>query len=253
MAYYDPTLQKHLRCQRGDVAEYVLIPGDPARAERIARQFDEYHKVAENREYVVYTGTKDGVGLSVCSTGIGGPSTAIAIEELARIGAHTFIRVGSAGGRKEHIPVGSVVVVNAAIKGDGTSNAYLPSIYPAVATVEVTQTLLESAQAVLNGAPCFTGVSYTRDAFYVQNRELNETFKGTEAAVSEMECATVFTVGALRGLRTGAIVGTDSNIFLAKQLTLEEKDALYQAAERQTIAIAIAAVLKLARADRGRA
>jgi uridine phosphorylase len=247
---YDPTLQKHIRCRQGDVAEYVMIPGDPARARRIAEQFDSFEKVSENREYVVYTGVKDGVRLSVCSTGIGGPSTAIAIEELARIGAHTFVRVGSAGGRKENIPVGSVVVVNAAIKGDGTSNAYLPGIYPAVATVQVTQALLEAARETLNGEPCFTGVSFTRDAYYVQNRELNETFKETEAAVSEMECATVFTVGALRGLRTGAVVGTDSNIFLAKQLTLEEKDALYQQAERKTIAIAIAALLRLARAGR---
>ena len=246
---YDTTLQKHIRCKQGDLAEYALIPGDPARAERIARRFDNFEKVSENREYVLFTGMKDGVRISVCSTGIGGPSTAIAMEEMARIGVHTFIRVGSAGGRKENIPVGSVVVVNAAIKGDGTSIAYLPSIYPAVATVEVTNALMQSSREILNDEQFFTGVSFTRDAYYVQNQQLNEIFKNTEAAVSEMECATVFTVGAVRGLRTGAIVGTDSNIFLKNQLTLEEKDRLYHEAEQNTIAIAIGAIIKLAKAD----
>ncbi|HYH02141.1 MAG TPA: nucleoside phosphorylase [Bacillota bacterium] len=246
---YDVTLQKHIRCKQGDVAEYVFIPGDPARAERIAKTFDTYAKVAENREYVVYTGMKDGQRLSVCSTGIGGPSTAIAIEELAKIGAHTFIRVGSAGGRQEKIAVGSVVVVNAAIKGDGTSIAYLPAIYPAVADFAVTQALMESAQALLGDEPFYVGTSFTRDAYYVQNQELNEKFKNTDAAVSEMECATVFTVGSLRRLRTGAIVGTDSNILLKTQLSLEEKDCLYAEAERKTIQIAVQAALKLAEAD----
>ncbi len=244
---YDSTLQKHIRCKQGDVAEYVLIPGDPARAERIAKCFDTYEKVAENREYVVFTGFKDGVRISACSTGIGGPSTAIAMEELAKIGAHTFIRVGSAGGRKEHLPVGSVVVVNAAVKADGTSNAYLPAIHPAVADVKVTSALMEAAQTLLGEVPFFTGVSYSRDAFYVQNPELNELFKDTDVTVSEMECATVFAVGSKRNLRTGAIVGTDSNIFLKQQLPLEEKERLYYAAEKNTIAIAIAAVVELAK------
>jgi uridine phosphorylase len=246
---YDMTLQKHIRCKQGDVAEYVFIPGDPARAARIAQSFDTYEKVAENREYVVYTGTKDGCRLSVCSTGIGGPSTAIAMEELAKLGAYTFIRVGSAGGRQEKIAVGSVVIVNAAIKGDGTSIAYLPAIYPAVADVAVTQALMGAAAAVLHQEVFYVGTSFTRDAYYVQNQELNGKFKDTDVAVSEMECATVFTVGALRRLRAGAIVGTDSNIFLKQQLSLEEKDRLYAEAERKTIAIAVLAALELAKKD----
>lgn len=246
---YDITLQKHIRCKQGDVAEYVFIPGDPARAERIAKSFDTYVKVAENREYVIFTGMKDGYRLSVCSTGIGGPSTAIAMEELAKIGAHTFVRVGSAGGRQEKIAVGSVVIVNAAIKADGTSIAYLPAIYPAVADVSVTQALIKSAESIMNQKPFYVGISFTRDAYYVQNQELNEKFKNTDAAVSEMECATVFAVGSLRRLRTGAIVGTDSNILLKQQLTLEEKDRLYAEAEKKTIAIAVEAVLKLVKAD----
>lgn len=242
---YDETLQKHIRCKKGDVAEYVLIPGDPARAKRIAENFDSYEKIAENREYVVYTGIKDGVKLTVCSTGIGGASTAIAMEELSRLGAHTFIRVGSAGGRRENIPVGSVVVVNAAVRGEGTSKEYLPDIYPAVADLDITNTLLEAGREYLKDEECYVGMSLTRDAYYMQNQWLNEQLMNTQVAVSEMECATVFIVAAKRGLRAGAVVGTDSNIIKKHQFTLEEKDRLYLEAEKKTINIAVNAIVKL--------
>lgn len=247
---YDITLQKHIRCKIGDVAEYVLIPGDPARALKIAQRFDSFEKISENREYTVYTGIKEGVRISVCSTGIGGASTAIALEELSRIGAHTFIRVGSAGGRKEHIPVGSVVIVNAAIRGEGTSKEYLPIMYPAVADINVTNALMGASKDYLKNENFFVGMSFTRDAYYVQNKELNEIFMDTDATVSEMECATVFIVGSKRRLRTGAIVGTDSNIFLKQQLNLEEKDRLYSEAETKTVDIAISAIIKLAKEEK---
>ena len=247
---YDETLQKHIRCKIGDVAEYVLIPGDPARAKRIAEKFDSYEKIAENREYVVYTGIKDGVKLSVCSTGIGGASTAIAMEELSRLGAHTFIRVGSAGGRRENIPVGGVVVVNAAVRGEGTSKEYLPDIYPAVADLDITNSLLEAGREYLKEEECYVGMSLTRDAYYMQNQSLNEQLMNTQVAVSEMECATVFIVAAKRGLKAGAIVGTDSNIIKKHQLTLEEKDRLYWEAEKKTINIAVNAIVKLVKSQK---
>ena len=116
-------VQKHIRCREGDVAEYVLIPGDPARAERIAKRLDNAHLVASNREYAVYTGSCEGVPVSVCSTGIGGPSTAIAMEELKRVGAKTFIRVGSCGARRDGINIGEPVIVNAAVRAGGTGSA----------------------------------------------------------------------------------------------------------------------------------
>ncbi len=247
---YDATLQKHIRCKQGDVSEYVLIPGDPARAKRIAEKFDTFEKIAENREYVVYTGVKDGIKLTVCSTGIGGASTAIAMEELSKIGAHTFIRVGSAGGRKKNIPVGSVVIVNAAVRGEGTSKEYLPAIYPAVADFNVTNALLKAGNEYLKDEECFVGVSLTRDAYYVQNKTLNEELLDTNVAVSEMECATVFIVAAKRGLKAGALVGTDSNILIKHQLTLEEKDKLYWEAEKKTIEIAINAIMNIAKPEK---
>ena len=103
-------VQKHIRCRPGDVARSVLLPGDPARARRIAQQLDDARLIAENREYVVFTGMTAGVPVSVCSTGIGGSSAAIALEELRNVGAEVFIRVGSAGGRRPDIPIGSLVV-----------------------------------------------------------------------------------------------------------------------------------------------
>ncbi|MBZ4688671.1 MAG: uridine phosphorylase [Clostridia bacterium] len=247
---YDKTLQKHIRCKSGDVAPYVLIPGDPGRARRIAERFDKFEKISENREYVVYTGFKNGVRLSVCSTGIGGPSAAIAIEELARLGAHTFLRVGSAGGRRTDIPVGSVVIVNAAVRGDGTSHEYLPAIYPAVANIEVTMALMQAADEHLKDEKYFIGASYTRDAYYMQNQELNELLLNTDVVVSEMECATAFIVGSKRRLRVGAIVGTDSNIFVKNQLTLEEKDKLFSRAENKAIDIAISALIRLVKRNK---
>lgn len=246
---YDLTMQKHIRCKNLDVAPYVLIPGDPKRAKRIADSFDEVEKISENREYVVYTGFKDGIRLSVCSTGIGGPSTSIAIEELSKIGAHTFIRVGSAGGRREDIPVGSVVIINAAVRGDGTSKEYLPEIYPAVANLDLTIALINSAKHLLKEENFYTGISFSRDAYYMQNEYLNQVLLNTDVAVSEMECATAFIVGSKRRLRVGAIVGTDSNIIIKNQLSLEQKDKLYMEAEKKTIDIAIDALVALGKIE----
>ena len=216
------SVQKHIRCRRGDVAEYVLIPGDPQRAERIAQRLTDARLISVNREYTVFTGTYEGVPVSVCSTGIGGPSTAIAMEELTRVGASTFIRVGSCGARRDGIEIGEPVIVNAAVRAGGTASAYLPDIFPAL----------------------------SRDAFYRQNQALNDTLRDVKAvAVSEMECDTVFVVGNALNVRTGAVVGTDSNIYLAKQPTQEEKEALYMLSEKSTISIALKACVLLAHAQ----
>jgi uridine phosphorylase len=125
--------QRHLRITTGAMPRYCLLPGDPARAERIAARLDRAEETIRNREFLGFRGTAGGVPLGVCSTGIGGPSASIALEELANVGVDTFIRVGSAGGRQETIPVGSLVVVTAAHRGEGTSRAYLPPEFPAVA------------------------------------------------------------------------------------------------------------------------
>ncbi len=235
-----PEVQKHIRCVPGDVARYVLLPGDPARAGRIAEQMEGARLVAQNREYTIYTGESAGVGVSVCSTGIGGPSSAIAIEELANIGAEVFIRVGSSGGRQPDIPIGMPVVVTAAFRGEGTSNAYLPPEFPAVADLEVTNALIQAAQD--SGENCRWGIGFSRDAFYRRDADLNEQLKDAGIVAAEMEASTMFIVGTCRHVQVGCVVATDSNIWLPEQPTLAEKEALYFEGERKVIRIALRAV-----------
>lgn len=240
-----PEVQKHIRCVPGDVARCVLLPGDPARARRIAERMDNARLVAENREYTIFTGQTNGVPVSVCSTGIGGPSAAIALEELRNVGAEVFIRVGSSGGRQPHIPIGSLVIVTAAYRGDGTSREYLPVEFPAVADLDVTNALIEAARELQQ--PYFTGIGVTRDAFYVRDRELNEKLRQAGVVAAEMEAATLFIAGTCRGAKVGCVLGTDSNIWLEQQPTLAEKEALYYEAEKNTIAAALRAVQILER------
>mgnify|MGYP003968478739 CR=1 FL=1 len=237
-------VQKHIRCRRGDVAKYVLLPGDPGRAKRIADQMDEAQLIAENREYVVYTGTTAGVGVSVCSTGIGGPSASIALEELANIGSDVFIRIGSAGGRQKDIPIGTPVIITASYRGEGTSKAYLPSEFPAVADWHVTGALLAAAeQAEID---CRMGIGFTRDAYYVQDRPLNERLNSAGVVAAEQEASILFIVGPTRNVKVGAIVATDSNIWLDKQPTLREKEEIFFTGEKKVISLALKAVQLMA-------
>ncbi len=233
-------VQKHIRCKPGDVARYVLVPGDPGRARRIAQRFDEARLIAENREYVVFTGSYKGIPVSVCSTGIGGPSASIAIEELIRVGADTFIRVGSAGARQPDIGIGEVIVVTGAYRGDGTSVEYIPLPYPAMADLDVTQALCEATRR--SGRVVRRGISFTRDAYYVRDDQLARQLTDAGVVCSEQECATLFVVASIRKARAGAVVGTDSNIWLKEQPSLREKEALFSVAERAVIEIALEAV-----------
>lgn len=237
-------VQKHIRASRGDVAEWVLLPGDPGRARRIAERFDKKRLVAENREYVLYTGTYRGVEVSVCSTGIGGPSAAIALEELIRVGGRNFIRVGSCGGRQEDIPIGSLIVVTGAFRGEGTSLAYLPLGFPAVADLEITNGLIRAAHAM--GYEVVVGLGYTRDAYYVQDQELNLILKEAGVVAADNECSTLFVVGSRRRVKVGAILATDSNIWLPEQPPLEEREHLFREGEKRAIEVALEAVRLLA-------
>jgi len=238
-------IQKHIRCRKGDVGRYVLIPGDPGRARRIAERLESVKQIASNREFVVFTGKLDGITVSVCSTGIGGPSASIAVEELSRIGAAYFIRVGSAGGRQENIPIGSLVIATAAYRGDGTSLAYAPLPFPAVADFEVTTALVKACESL--GYDYYMGIVYSRDAYYKQDRSLNEFLKEAGVVAAEQECATVFTIGSVKRLHVGAILATDSNIWLEKQPSLSEKERMFKKGEKKAIDVALEAVRILSR------
>ena len=233
-------IQKHIRCGVGDIAPYVLVPGDPGRVKRIVQHWEEAHLVGENREYVVYTGRYRGCPVSACSTGIGGPAASIAFEELSRVGAKVLIRVGSAGGRQKDIPIGTPIVITASYRGEGTSKAYLPAEFPAIADRVVTNTLIQALEE--RGEPYRVGIGYTRDAYYVQDMNLNKLLTDTGVVAAEQEASVLFIVGTVRRVATGAIVATDSNIWLDVQPSLQEKEALFLQGEQKAISAALRAV-----------
>jgi uridine phosphorylase len=239
--------QRHLRATRGAVARTVLIPGDPARAEKIAARFEGAREVIRNREFLGFTGTAGGVPISVCSTGIGGPSASIAVEELCNLGANTFIRVGSAGGRQPEIEVGSLAIVTAAHRDEGTALAYLPLGFPAVADLAVTQALIDAAGAL--GHRPYVGVATSRDAFYRKDTALADLLtREGHIVAAEQECATVFIVAHVRRARAGAVLAIDSNI-LRERLSPEQTAARFRAAEAAAIEVAIEAARRLGRRD----
>ena len=206
-------LQYHIQCAPGDVGRYCILPGDPGRCEKIAAHFDNPVHVTTNREYVTYTGTLLGEKVSVVSTGIGGPSAAIAMEELAAIGADTFIRVGTCGGIKLDVQAGDVVVATGAVRMEGTSREYAPIEFPAVSDFRVLQALTQAAQEL--GQSWHAGVVQCKDSFYGQHSpgrmpvsyELEQkwqAWKRLGVLASEMESAALFTVAASLGVRCGA-------------------------------------------------
>lgn len=209
----DTGAQFHIRCVPGDVGRYCFLPGDPGRCEAIASYFDGPVHVGMNREYNIYTGTLLGEKVSVCSTGIGGPSASIAMEELAAIGTDTFIRVGTCGGIDLDVLPGDVVVATGAIRYEHTSLEYAPIEYPAVPDFEV-MTALHAAGKKL-GYRTHTGVVQCKDSFYGQHSPEKspvsyellqkwESWKRLGVKASEMESAALFVVAAALGVRCGS-------------------------------------------------
>ena len=206
-------LQYHLQIRPGDVGRYVLLPGDPKRCAKIAAYFDNPRLVADSREYVTYTGTLDGVPVSVTSTGIGGASASIAMEELHKCGADTFIRVGTCGGMEMKVKGGDIVVATGAIRMEGTSREYAPIEFPAVSDFGVAAALAQAARDM--GKTCHMGVVQCKDSFYGQHSPgrmpvsyelLNkwEAWKRLGVKASEMESAALFVVAAALGVRCGS-------------------------------------------------
>ncbi len=207
-------VQYHINCAPGDVGRYCILPGDPGRCEKIAEYFEDAKKIAQNREYVTYTGTLCGEKVSVTSTGIGGPSASIAIEELAAIGADTFLRVGTCGGINMKVKSGDCVIALGAVRMEGTSREYAPIEYPACADFEALTALTQSAQNM--GVPWHAGVVQCKDSFYGQHSpermpvsyellEKWEAWKRLGVLASEMESAALFTAAAALGVRCGSV------------------------------------------------
>lgn len=207
--------QHHLQLQEGDVGRYVLLPGDPGRVAIIARQLQGAVHVATNREYVTYTGYLEGVKVSVTSTGIGCPSAAIAVEELVKVGADTFIRVGTSGGIQPGTKSGDLAIVSAAIRDEGTTLHYMPIEFPAVADLEVVTALRRAAES--KGFRYRMGISQSKDSFYGEvepersavSERLLDRWKAWEiggAICSEMEASTIFIISSMLKVRAGGIM-----------------------------------------------
>ena len=205
--------QFHIRCVPGDVGEYAILVGDPGRCASVAALFDDAVHVGMNREYNIYTGTLEGKKVTVCSTGIGGPSTAIAVEELHNLGTHTFIRSGTCGGIDLAVQSGDIVVATGAIRFEHTSAEYAPLEFPAVADLDIALALREASLAL--GKTTHVGVVQCKDSFYGQHSparmpvsyELQqkwEAWKRLGVKASEMESAALFVVCAALGCRAGS-------------------------------------------------
>ena len=220
MKYAEEGMQYHIGLRAGDVGKYVILPGDPKRCRKIADYLEDAQFVADNREFVTYTGFLDGEKVSVTSTGIGGPSTAIAVEELVKGGADTFLRVGTCGGMQLKVKSGDCVIATGSIRMEGTSREYAPIEFPAVADFEVVSALVQAAKGLK--IPYHVGVAQSKDSFYGQHSPLAspggyaltakwEAWKKLGCLASEMEGAALFTVGAALGVRCGAVFLTMAN------------------------------------------
>lgn len=247
-------LQYHLQIRPGDVGRYVILPGDPKRCEKIARHFEQAKLVADSREYVTYTGYLDGEKVSVTSTGIGGPSASIAMEELVLCGADTFVRTGTCGGIDLDVKGGDIVIATGAVRMEGTSREYAPIEYPAVADLDVTNALVQAGREL--GFTCHTGVVQCKDAFYGQHEPQRmpvsyelmnkwEAWKRMGCKASEMESAALFIVAGHLKVRCGTDLLVIGN---------QERDALGMENPivhdtEAAIKIAVEAVRKLIQSD----
>ena len=195
-------------------AKYVILPGDPGRVEKIAQYLDEPQFLAQNREYTTWIGKLSGASVLVMSTGMGGPSTAIAVEELAALGVETFIRIGTAGGMQPEVIGGDVVVATGSIRMEGTTREYVPIEYPAVPDLDVTCALKEAAENL--GLRYHTGVVQSKDSFYGQHSpsrmpvgyDLENKWRawiGAGCLASEMESAALFIVCSTLRVRAGSV------------------------------------------------
>ncbi|PKK89347.1 MAG: uridine phosphorylase [Candidatus Wallbacteria bacterium HGW-Wallbacteria-1] len=211
-------LQYHIHLKKGDIGRYVILPGDPGRVPKIAQFFDNPKEIAFNREYRTFVGTVDGIQVACTSTGIGCPSAAICIEELIKIGADTFIRVGTAGSLQENVGLGDLTISMSSVREEGTSRQYVPLAWPSTASFEVTSALKQAADKL--GFTAHVGVTHCKDAFYTEgsdgedlplrehNRQMWEAWRKVGVLSTSMESAALFTVGAIRRVHVGEITAT---------------------------------------------
>ncbi len=206
--------QYHIHLKPGDVGKYVLLPGDPARSDRVAKSLENPVLLAQHREYRTYTGMYKGVRVSVTSTGIGCPSASIAVEELANIGATCFIRIGSSAALQQGISIGDLLISTGSMKNEGTSRFYVPDCFPAVPDFELTRHLVDTARRMEPDlrVAVHTGICASDDSFYGETREWIEKLSALGVMNVEMESSAIFTVAQQRRLRAASICAASGNL-----------------------------------------
>jgi uridine phosphorylase len=221
--------QPHLLVEEGDVHEIAIVPGDPGRVDRIAGMCEDHEVVAQNREYKIVNATYDGTDLTICSTGIGCPSAAIAAEELAAVGVETFIRCGTTGALQEGIEIGDMVVATGAAKNEGTSKRYEAVEYPAIPDFDVLRSLVDGAEE--NDEDVHVGAIASDDAYYAETDEYVADWEDAGILAVEMEAATLFTLARRKGLSAGAICTVDGNLVEGTQKSATDDDELPEKAK----------------------
>ena len=216
--------QPHLLVEPGDLTDLALVPGDPGRVDRIAGLCDDHEVVAQNREYKLVNATYEGRDLTICSTGIGSPSTAIAVEELEAVGVETLVRVGTTGALQEGIDIGDMVVASGAAKDEGTTGRYESDTVPAVPDYDVLSSLVDAAEA--NDEDVHVGPIATDDAFYAETDEYINDWEDAGLLAVEMEAAALFSLCRRKGLRSGAICTVDGNLVEGTQKGETEDEEL---------------------------
>lgn len=251
--------QPHLLVESGDLHDIVLLPGDPGRVDRIAGHCEASEVVAQNREYKLVNATYEGRELTICSTGIGSPSAAIAVEELAAVGCETFVRVGTTGALQSGIDIGDMVVATGAAKDEGTTERYEDTAVPAVPDYDVLSALVDSAEANEGRAAAdgtsgeaasrvHVGPVATDDAFYAETDEYVEAWEAAGLQCVEMEAAAIFSLARRKGLAAGAICTVDGNLVEGTQKGATDDDELPEKAKNnveRAIEIALTAATTL--------
>lgn len=198
-------LQPHIRCTEEEGVRYAILPGDPKRVDRIGTFLSDVKEITFNREYKSIVGTYKGIKVMAISTGMGGPSVAIGVEELANIGVEAMIRIGSCGALKEGIKLGDLVIVNGAVRDDGASKSYVESEFPAIPDTELLCDVIQAAKE--QGYPYHVGIGRSHDCLYGKPKKDLNVYWGERGVLgSDMETATLFVVGGLRGVKTASIL-----------------------------------------------
>jgi len=238
-------MEFHITSKPDQIARYVFCPGDQRRAKRIAEAFDDAELVSAERGIMVYTGSYKGIQMTSCGTGMGGPVVAICLEELAHLGADTFIRVGSCGVFQDHQQPGDILIASGTVRIGGTALHYLPIEFPAVPTFSVLSAIVATAKKLELSYE--VGVGIATDAFYEPDPLINPDLLKQSGLVSiEMESDTLFIVGQYRGFRTGALYTSDGT---NKEIKPKWGVARYDQGEQDMIRIALEAMVAIAERD----